>query len=185
MNGKKTETASFRLEKSQLDELRRDSESKFISLNTLVSQIFSDHINWHANSQKTGLIPFPKKLLIRLMNKLTDEEVVQLGYFIANNETKDIVMMLQNEHNPITFLNVFGTWMKITGFPHTQEINGTRYRCQLQHEMGKKWSLYFDTVMKKIFENLGINNLESEITANSYMLKVDLEKKILSKEATF
>jgi len=71
----KTETASFRLEKNVLEKLRKEAKAKDISLNSLVSQIFSLHIGWYADAPKAGFVSVPKVLLTKTMEKLSQDEI--------------------------------------------------------------------------------------------------------------
>ena len=51
-----TEAATFRLDKSVLDRLGLEAESKQISLNALLNQIVRSHTDWHAYAARAGFI---------------------------------------------------------------------------------------------------------------------------------
>jgi hypothetical protein len=64
--GKKTrtESVSFRIERSTLDELRKESKQKIESLNVLVNQIFRSYIDIHKVHFLAGSAYFSKTLTI-------------------------------------------------------------------------------------------------------------------------
>lgn len=177
MEGKKTETASFRLEKENLEELRKEAEVRSISLNAYVNQIFSEFTNWHVSSAKAGLIPLPRTLLVKMIEKISDEDIVQLAEYIAKSETKDMLLMLRKENSPAALLSVLESWLKITNISHGHEINQTTYKCIMQHEMGKKWSKYFSAVLGYIFEELEMYHYKFDLTDNSLMFKLELNNR--------
>src|SRR5690349_13602819 len=84
-------TGTFRLDAKMLEGLKEEAEQKRTSLNTLIAQILRSHSEFHTFSSKGGLISMPKTLLIRLMDKLEEHEVISLSEYIAKNELKDTI----------------------------------------------------------------------------------------------
>lgn len=165
MSQKKTETSTFRIEKEILEKLRVDADEEKISLNALVNQVLSQHIEWDAPAKKSGFVPLPKILLMKVMNYLTDEQIVQVSEYMVKNEIKDIILTLRNEHNVKSFLNVIESWAKTSGFPFSHEDKGSStHRYVISHNMGKNWSLYYGIIFTRILEELGVSHINFEIT---------------------
>jgi hypothetical protein len=160
----KTETASFRLERNVLGELRKEAESKDISLNSLVSQIFNLHIGWHANAPKAGFVPVPKPFLAKVIEKLSQDEIVNIAEYIAKDEVKNMTMMLGRELEVESILESFEFWLKTTNFAYKHDNDDGTHKFVINHEMGKKWSLYLGEVMRLIFKSLGAQKTEFEIS---------------------
>jgi hypothetical protein len=59
----RTESISFRIERTTLEDLREESKQKIESLNVLVNQIFRFYIDSHKPALLAGNIYFPKPLL--------------------------------------------------------------------------------------------------------------------------
>jgi hypothetical protein len=72
-------SVTFRFDNDILNQLRGESDQKRISLNTLASQIFRSHVEYDMYASKAGMVSFPKSLLVRIMNRLSDQEVDQLS----------------------------------------------------------------------------------------------------------
>ena len=62
-----TTCATFRLSKEKLDKLRKVSEAKNITPNTLVNQIINSHLDWHSRAAHAKLYYLPKSFLIRII----------------------------------------------------------------------------------------------------------------------
>ncbi len=73
-----SESITFRIEKSILDELRSEADQKMESVNTLVNQIIKSYVQWHKPARNAGLGYFSKVLVAKSMDHLTDEQVVHM-----------------------------------------------------------------------------------------------------------
>ena len=168
MSHKKTETSTFRIEKDVLEKLRIDAEEEKISLNALVNQVLSRHIDWYAPAQRSGFVPLPKILLKKVMDNLTEEQIVLVSEYMVKNEIKDIILVLRKEHNVNSFLDAIESWAKTSGFPFNHDDKGSgTHKYVITHEMGKNWSLYFGIIFTRILEELGVSHVNFEITNKS------------------
>ena len=162
---KKTDTATFRIDKDILENLRNSAEDEKITLNALVNQILSQFIEWHSPAKKAGMVPLPKVLLMKIMDKLTSEEIVQISEYMVTNEIKDIILILKKEHTVSSFMSAVESWAKSSNFPFIhEEQGGGAHKYVVSHEMGKNWSLYFGIIFTRIFEELGVSHVNFEIT---------------------
>ena len=69
---------------------------------------------------KAGMVSFPKSLLIRIMDRLNEQEVQDLSQYIATNETKDMTLLLRKEYQFSSFLDTIESWLRVSGFPYRQ-----------------------------------------------------------------
>jgi hypothetical protein len=63
----KTESVSFRIERSVLDDLRKESEQKVESLNVLVNQIFRFYTDYHKPLLISGNTYFSKAFISKIL----------------------------------------------------------------------------------------------------------------------
>ena len=162
---KKTETATFRIDKDILDKLHTNAKVDKITLNALINQILTQFVDWYEPAKKAGMVPLPKILLVKIMNKLTKEEILQIAEYMVTKEIKDIILVLKKEHNLSAFMEVVESWAKASdlSFSH-EELGGNTHRYVIGHGMGKNWSLYFGFLFTRMFEELGIPHVNFEIT---------------------
>ena len=172
----KTEAVSFRLEKKILEKLRKEAKSKDSSLNSLVSQIFSMHVEWYAGAQKAGFVPLPKVLVTKIMEKLSQDEIKSISEYIAKNEIKNMVLMLGREENVESIIEGFEFWLKTTNFVYKYDSYDEVRKFVIIHDMGKNWSFYLGYVMKLIFEQLDAKT-EFESHPKILVITVMIDKK--------
>lgn len=79
-------------------------------------------MDWNANTGKALLVPLPRTLLVKIEN-LSEDEIVKLAKYIAKEKMADTVLLLKNEYNAETFLNV-ESWLHVSNMPYRHTING-------------------------------------------------------------
>ena len=166
-NQHQSESITFRLDNNIVNKLHNEAERKDISVNTLVSHIIRGHIDWHSNAAKAGFVTVRKGLLSNLINRLPEKEISSIAEHIAKNDTKDFVLLLRNEYNIESALDVIETWIKISGYPYRHEVNYTRHSYVIQHDIGKNWSLYLSELYRFLFEEFGLKKVEFDLNHNS------------------
>jgi hypothetical protein len=165
---------TLRFDGQILDSLRKEAEQKRISLNTLASQIFKTHTEFSGAAAKAGMVSFPKNLLVRLMNKLSEDEVKQLSQEIAKNEMKDTLLMIKRSYTIEAFVDLIESWIRVSGFSYTHDVSGSTHYFAIQHEMGKRWSVYHAELFKYVFSDLGAKWADFETTENTVTFNVEL-----------
>ena len=164
---------TLRFDGQTLESLRKEAEQKRISLNTLASQIFKTHVEFSGTAAKAGMVSFPKNLLVRLMNKLSEDEVKQLSQEIAKNEMKDTLLMIKRSYTIEAFVDLIESWIRVSGFSYTHDVSGSTHYFGIQHEMGRRWSVYHADLFKYVFSDLGAKWADFETTENTVTFNVE------------
>jgi hypothetical protein len=183
LNSKKRPSSgsvTLRFDNEILNQLRNESNQKRISLNTLASQIFQSHVEYDTYASNAGMVSFPKSLLIKLMEGLGEQEVEDLSKHIAKNEIKDMTLLFKKEYTLSSFLDTIESWLRVSGFPYRRDEDITTdnhtHTFVIQHDMGKRWSTYFDRLFKYVFEDLTLRTYSFDNTDNSVTFKIQVEE---------
>ena len=171
-NGRYDDSSSsitLRFRNGILNSLRREAKQKRINVNTLCSQILADHTEYSSYASTSGMISFPKSLLITMMERLNEDEVEKLSEHIAKNEFKDLILLLKGQYSLKSYLDTIEAWLRISNFQYSYNIDReNKYRLVIQHDMGKRWSLYFEKLFSHAFHSLNLagSRMQCEITDN-------------------
>lgn len=164
---------TFRFNNQILGRLRDESDQKRISLNTLASQIFQSHAEYHMYASKAGMVSFPKSLLVRMMNGLSEREVDALSERIEKNEIKDMTRLMKNEYSISAFLDMLESWLRVSGFAYRRDISdGGVQTFVIQHDMGGRWSVYFEKLIEYVFEDLNEERPTFDISENATSFRI-------------
>jgi hypothetical protein len=112
----------------------------------------------------------------KIMDKLTEEEILQLAQNIAITQVKDMVLLLKSSYTIESFLAVVESWIRTSGFPFKHETNGTRHLYIIQHDLNRKWSLYLSKLFEFVIGELVERRPVFQITNNSIVFEADTEK---------
>jgi len=172
-------TGTFRLETELLDGLKEEAAQKRTSLNTLVSQVLRSHAEYHTFASKGGMISMPKTLLVRLMEKLTEQEVIALSEYIAKNELRDTILMMKSKYTADSIMDFIESWARAGGYPYRHHVaegnNGKskkKHSFVMQHDMGERWSLYFVELFRFGFQQTGVT-LDFQHTNNTLSFEAE------------
>jgi hypothetical protein len=175
--GSKSESVTFRIDSKALKNLRLEAAQKDISTNTLVNQIIKDHLNWHSNAAKAGFVAVRRPFVTRVINNLSEQDILSLAQYVAKAANKDAILLMKREYTLKSALDFLEYWIKISGYPyrHEETSNGqTRHSYVIQHDMGKKWSIYLASLYQCLFDELGANKkIEFDKTENTLAFTID------------
>ncbi len=168
-------SVTFRIDSDELKQLKKEANHKEISLNTIAGQIFRQHIDWYSNASKAGFVSVTKGLISGMLNKISDEEILKLAEYTAKKESKNFVLLLRNEYNIVSILDVLETRMRVSGFQYRHEVNDTVHSYVIQHDMGNKWSIYMAAQYRYVFDEFKLKIITFEMTGNTLAFVVDLK----------
>jgi hypothetical protein len=101
------------------------------------------------------------------MNRLSEREVDALSEHIAKNEIKDMIRLVRNEYNTHAFLDMLESWLRISGFAYRRDTIGSSHTFVIQHDMGRRWSTYFERLIEYVFEDLNTEKPSFDVSDNA------------------
>lgn len=174
---RKTESITFRLESEILDSLRQEAKRKDVSVNTLVSQIARQHTSWHSMAAYAGFISVRKPFITKVLESQDEEKIKSLASYVARSSNKDFILMLRGKYNIHSALDIIETWIRISGYSYTHNIENLDYSNRahtfvIHHDMGRRWSLYLAELYKNLFEDFEVRNAQFELTDTTLVFRV-------------
>jgi len=167
----KTEHASFRINQKTLESLKNISREQQISLNTYVNQIFQSHLSWDLFAPEIGWIVMLKSVLKEVVKNLDNKTILQISKNAAESGSKEIALSMRGKYGVSEWISILKDRAKSSGFSIKEYSEGDTVRLVLYHDMGEKWSLFFETYYDTVFFELG-TDIKSEHTENSILLEI-------------
>jgi hypothetical protein len=168
-----TRGMSFRIPCEKLDQLRRTSEARNISSNTLFNQIIKAHLDWHSMAADAKLYYLPKSFLIRLINELTEDELNELARDTAKNDLVDISLLLRGGFTIASISDIAETWLKISQMPYRFEVTGDSCKIIIEHDMGLKYSYLIKEISRYLLQVAFETKSSCDVTENSIIIKLE------------
>jgi hypothetical protein len=165
-----TETITFRLPSNLIDGLRKEAESDRISLNSLVTKIFANHIQWEKYERKVGLLPMTRTFLKEVVNQLSEEQIASMAQRTEKETFKNILTFMRETHSIEDFIFILRTWLNVSWMQHNIEQKDGYYRFHIQHDLGIKWSIYVKILVSELSEDILNRKVQVKISASTISL---------------
>jgi hypothetical protein len=110
------------------------------------------------------------------MDRLSEQEVDKLSEYIAKNDIKDMTLLLRQEYTLSSFLDMIESWLRVSGFSYRRDGTDRVEKFVIQHDMGKRWSVYFERLFRYVFEDLNQKKPTFDITDNSIAFRIYTEQ---------
>src|SRR5215813_4440866 len=85
------------------------------------------------------------------------------------------VAMITGEYNIMSFLRSTESWMSSSGFRYRHDVKDRIHTYVILHEMGKKWSYFFEWWFKGAFKTLKAKDVEVNATDDTIVLKLSMD----------
>ena len=167
----KTEHASFRINASTLDNLKKISKEQKLSLNTYVNQIFDSHVSWDLYAPEVGWVVMLKSALREIVKNIDEDTIKSAAKNAAESGAKEIALSMRGKYDIDEWISILKDRARSSGFSIKEYDENNSIRIVLHHDMGEKWSTFFETYYQTVFYDLG-SNVKSEHTENSILLEI-------------
>lgn len=169
-NTKKTQTNTFRFPLSLIEELKKESDLEKINLNALVIKILSNHVLWEKYERKVGLLPMTKPFVKDAIHRLDEEEIKTLAKEIEKDTFSNILYFMKGSYSVEEFVEILRTWLNVAWMQHYIEKRKDSYVFKIQHDLGIKWTLYVETLIRELFHDIVGKPLEVKSTKGNITL---------------
>ena len=169
-----TESLTLRIDKGLIDKLRKESEQKMVSINSLTNQIIKSYIKWYSPAQRAGIMFVPKCLLIPLINTLAEYQILNIADEFRKSGYEETLLMMSKEYSLPVILDLFDSWLIVSNMQFDRESSENSLTYIINHGMGKKWSLFLEKVFWYMVKDLDITGATFDVTDGTVTFKINL-----------
>jgi len=158
-------------------ELRQIASTDRVSINFLINQALRRFVEWDYYADRFGFAvsPTPRwTVFARLLSFTSDQEAAQLGRWAARNVAKEFTVFWFKEFSVRTALKS----LELLGsrfarrFEYVHNTSGKEHVVILNHGMGRKWSIYYEYLVRTVFEELLGKKVNIEQMRNQVVARV-------------
>ncbi|MDE1843203.1 MAG: hypothetical protein KGH95_06100 [Thaumarchaeota archaeon] len=169
-----TRSISYRLPAHIVTELETEAMQKKISQNVLVKQILEKYVKWDRFADKIGIIPVPKEILRILGDEMKGDEINKI-IDVMIPMIKDWVMFMKGNYDLKRAIEALEDYMRASGMTSDHRIEGGVHHFIIQHNLGIKWSLFTEYLLKQIFYQFLPNiTMQCKTTPNTTIASIAL-----------
>lgn len=167
----RTETVTFRLSSKLITDLRNDAKLENISLNSFVTKIFTNHVQWERYERKFGLLPMTKPFLMKVLSRISDPQIIDLAQKIEKDNFRAIMAFIKENPSTRDFIEILRSWLTVSWMRndlHVHEDGANHF--MIQHDMDIKWSLYLKVLVSELYRDIFGKNVNIRITDKTLSL---------------
>ena len=169
-----TTTRTIRID-SDLDKtLAEIAAEERISVNSLINNALRKYSEWDVFAIKFGVITNFTVAAKKFIECQSDDQVKELGKWLGKNALKEFIIFWRKS------LDVEGALKSIrilggTGnYLYEEYVNNGHRIVVCKHDLGSKWSLYYESMFKSLFEDsLGIK-VATDCTEDQIVLNIPM-----------
>jgi hypothetical protein len=115
------------------------------------------------------MVSLPRPVITELFQKMNEEEIVALAKTKGKEAMLDVALFMNNIGDLDSFLKWFEIRMQNSSIQINRTIQNNINYYVFKHDLGRKWSLYYKTILESIFrESFGT---PTEIAISDSILK--------------
>ena len=170
----KTRSITYRLPAKLVEELETEANQKEISQNVLVKQILEKYTQWDKFADVMGMIPIPKDILKTLGEEMEGDEINKIIDVILPL-LKDWIMFMKGNYDLKRAIESLEDYMRASGMTSDHRIEGGVHHFLIQHNLGMRWSLFTEQLLKRIFHQfLPATTMSCRTTPNTTIASIAL-----------
>lgn len=150
-------TATFRLNKSLITSLKKEAESRYETLNSLITRIFRQHNEWHKIAPKIGHFYFSKFVIQQLLENCDNKTITSIVNDYVAKELKGQIWMSGRNFDGQSFLDFMELWIKNSGFQFEHKDEEDICTLSIHHNIGEKFSFFLYEIFKIASSELKLN----------------------------
>ena len=173
---KKTITRTFRIKDDWDIILHEEAERQNISVNALIDKILRRFALYDRYADRLNVLNLPNRILREIIQFLPDERISEEAERLASFDVVDFFNSLGYPQDYETFKYLiiehfgspeFARWFQC--FYHSLE---TQDLFHLQHNLGRKWSIFVDNYLRTILRNTTDSKVKSRVYEYAVTLRV-------------
>ena len=169
------ETLTIRIDSVLLEELKKIAGSAKLSPNSLVTKVICEYVDWHGFAREAGMGYFDRKLVEQLFEQAPNEFLNKLAKHFAENQLKEILLVIRKETTVAAFLSALESWLKASGFSYRSEINEDFTKLVINFNMGKKWAEFCARTYLTLLHQLTTDRVETQVIDCTLVLTISKE----------
>ncbi len=174
-------TRTLRLDADVDRKLRALAERERVSINVVANRSLRRFVEWEALAERFRFISVSSDLLQKMLDYVKEEEVRELGKWSILNTARGIAPFKgESLFDEITTLEFLGSYSR--RFRIDLHITGDTMSLILTHQMGSKWSILYEEVLKAALDDhrgREVRNFKIERTENQVVAELQLDRSAL------
>lgn len=155
-------------------EFQAISEGKTVS--TIINNILRKYVTWDQFVNDIGFIFLQKPFLRNILEHTPETEIIMAAKTTCHSGMRDAISFIHGKIDIKSILDVIKLWLSASNLPFRIIDNVNTIEFRIQHNLGKKGSLYFGTLLTSLFAELEIKPTRSLLKDHSAIITFKIDR---------
>lgn len=169
---KKDALIPVRVNSNLKNQLESEAKKDKVTLNYLANKILQEHVSTIKPFHELGWGFISKSLLTRLFDHFSDKDLIKMAQDEASEE-KALIEYKNDKFNYETVLIFLTEFLDRYNLSYRTSKNNEE--IVINHEMGKKWALFYVSVFENLLSELGYKITRKNIQSSILSLTIKKE----------
>jgi hypothetical protein len=169
------------------EKIEMQSISEGTNISTIINSILRKYVTWDQFVSDIGFIFLQKPFLRTILEEIPESAVIKAAKTTCHSGMRDAISFIHGKIDIDSIIDVVRLWLSASNLPHriiTNDDNDVNNQntieFRIQHNLGKKGSLYFGTLLSTLFGELGIQPKRSLLKDHSAIIIFKISPKSLN-----
>jgi len=166
-----------RIPQDLLQSLREESNYKGTSVNSIIVSILRKYSGWWRFQERLGFMPLHKSMVVQIMDKISDEDVEEIGRIQKDQTIKDFILFSESGYDLEAFIHWLRLRSEVMGFQlvvrHEKDAS---IFIMINHGISSKWSRYykgmFEAVLQELLKPGDYSEMKFNLTNSSFSVTI-------------
>ncbi|WP_316504484.1 hypothetical protein [Nitrosopumilus sp.] len=151
-----TINTAIRIPKDVYEKIEFEAESNNSNISSVINAALRKHVTWDQFVSDIGFVFMQKPFLRTIFEKISEGDLVMAARTTCHSGMRDAVVFIHGKIAVDAIVDVIKLWLSASDMPLRVVKKTDMLEFRIQHNLGKKGSLYFSTLLITLFEEIEI-----------------------------
>lgn len=156
-------------------EFQASAEDKTIS--AIINNVLRKYVSWDQFVSDIGFVFLQKPFVRNIFEHLSDEIIIKAARTSCYTGMRDAISFIHGKNDLESIVDVLKLWFSASNFNNKVIQSDGKLEFRIQHNLGRKGSLYIGTLISSLFADLNIKSKESLLKEHSLVIVFNIVSK--------
>ena len=170
MSKNSTTNTAIRIPTEIYEKIEFQASTEVKTVSAIINNILRKYVSWDQFVSDIGFVFLQKPFVRNIFEHVSDDELVKAAKTSCYTGMRDAISFIHGKNDVESIVDVLKLWFSASNFINKViQVDGkTEFR--IQHNLGRKGSLYIGTLISSLFADLNIKSKEALLKEHSLVI---------------
>lgn len=149
-------------------EFQATTEDKTVS--SIINNILKKYVSWDQFVSDIGFVFLQKPFVRNIFEHISDEDLIKAAKTSCYTGMRDAISFIHGKNDVESIIDVLKLWFSASNFTNKVIHSEGNIEFRVQHNLGRKGSLYIGTLISSLFADLNMKSKEALMKEHSLVI---------------